>query len=69
MKSAAGALADCNRAIELDPKSAEAYLERGTLKGRTQDLDGAIADLSLRNRLKPNYVVARYNRGSPGSQR
>jgi hypothetical protein len=38
-------------------------LERGTLKGRTQDLDGAIADLSRAIELKPNYVVAYYNRG------
>src|SRR5271170_6283914 len=39
-----GALADYNHAIELDPKNAVAYDDRGLLKQNKGDNDGALAD-------------------------
>src|ERR1043166_1930531 len=39
-----GAIADYDRAIELDPKYASAYYNRGDAKDDKGDLDGAIAD-------------------------
>src|SRR5439155_26586183 len=39
-----GAIADYNRAIELNPKHASAYNNRGIAKQAKGDLDGAIAD-------------------------
>ena len=39
-----GAIADYNRAIELNPKYASAYYNRGNAKEAKGDLDGAIAD-------------------------
>jgi Flp pilus assembly protein TadD len=39
-----GAIADFNRAIELDPKQPRAYMNRGFAKPAKGDHDGAIAD-------------------------
>ena len=39
-----GAIADYNRAIELDPKQSRAYRNRGFAKQAKDDVDGAIAD-------------------------
>ena len=39
-----GAIADYNRAIELDPKQPRAYMNRGFAKQANGDVDGAIAD-------------------------
>jgi tetratricopeptide (TPR) repeat protein len=39
-----GAIADYNRAIELDPKYFFAYNNRGNAKKDKDDLDGAIGD-------------------------
>ena len=43
-----GAIADFNRAIELDPKKAGAYTNRGSVRNAKGDLDGAIADRRFR---------------------
>jgi tetratricopeptide (TPR) repeat protein len=40
----AGAIADYDRAVSIDPKLADAYLNRGKAKRAGGDLDGAIAD-------------------------
>jgi len=40
-----GALADFNRAIELDPNFPDAYNNRGAIKETIGDIAGAIADL------------------------
>jgi len=48
-----GAMADYARAIELDPKCFNAYLNRGILKMNHHDLDGAIADYTRAIELDP----------------
>ena len=39
-----GAIADCNEAIELDPKNATAYSNRGSAKRELGDYQGACLD-------------------------
>ena len=41
-------------AIRLDPNFGEAYLERAKVKLRDNNVQGALADLGLANRLLPN---------------
>jgi tetratricopeptide (TPR) repeat protein len=57
-----GALADYNRAIELDAKDAAAYNGRGNVKKAKHDLDGALADYSRAIELNGGNAVAYYNR-------
>jgi len=38
------AIADCNRALERNPKDAKAYFIRGVAKQASRDIDGALAD-------------------------
>ena len=59
----AGAIADYNRAIELDPKYAAAYYNRGLAKKAKGDLDGAIADYNRAIELDPKLAIAYNNRG------
>jgi tetratricopeptide (TPR) repeat protein len=58
-----GAIADCTRAIELDPKSEPAVYKRGALKLQKGDYDGAIADLSRAIELSPNAADYYTDRG------
>ena len=66
-----GAIADCNRAIELKPNSAQAYFERAEsyvirdLKNyhTNNDSDMAISDYSKAIELKPDFVEAYCSRG------
>jgi tetratricopeptide (TPR) repeat protein len=58
----AGALADYNTAIELQPSYAEAYLGRGIVKMFQRDIDGAIADYSKAIELRPDFADAYFNR-------
>jgi lipoprotein NlpI len=58
-----GALADYNRAIELNPKDAKAYTNRGLVKQARADLDGALADYARAVELDPKDVLAYYNQG------
>ena len=46
MKKYQEALIDINKSIELDPNNAEAYLERGKIKGALKDGKGAEQDLA-----------------------
>jgi serine/threonine protein kinase len=61
-----GALADLDKAIELDPELADAYRDRGTLKISEQlkDVSGALADLDKAIKLDPKNSLAYYNRGA-----
>jgi tetratricopeptide (TPR) repeat protein len=60
-----GALADYNRAIRLNPNSANAYYNRGLIKAtKLQDERGALADYNRAIQLKPNYDAAYNNRGN-----
>ena len=59
-----GAIADYNRAIELDPKLAIAYNNRGNAEKAKGDLSGAIADYNRAIELDPKHASAYYNRGN-----
>ena len=54
----AGAIADYDRAIELDPKFVDAYNERAGVKEIGGDLIGALADCSRAIEINPNYSLA-----------
>src|SRR5436190_1431713 len=54
------ALDDFNKAIELDPKLAEAYYHRGMVQ---LEKEKAIADYSKAIELKPDYAEAYFQRG------
>ncbi len=58
-----GAIADFNRAIELDPKLAIAYYNRGNAEDDKGDLNGAIGDYNQAIELDPKDATAYYNRG------
>jgi tetratricopeptide (TPR) repeat protein len=51
---AAGAMADMNRALELDPENFSAYAGRAMLRFKKDDLDGAIADADRALKIHPN---------------
>jgi serine/threonine protein kinase len=57
------ALADFNRAIELQP-TAEIYNERGQVRNKLQDRQGALADFDEALQLKPNWAEIYYQRAS-----
>src|SRR5438034_2224350 len=58
-----GAIADCTRAIKLDPRYAPAYNTRGLAKKNKGDLNEAITDYTRAVELDPKYANAYYNRG------
>ena len=58
-----GAIADYNKAIEIDPRHALAYNNRGLARGVKGDLDGAIADYNKTIEIDPHYSQAYFNRG------
>jgi tetratricopeptide (TPR) repeat protein len=53
-----GAIADCDKAIQLDPNNANAYKIRGEAKERKGDYDGAIADCDKAIQLDPQSASA-----------
>jgi tetratricopeptide (TPR) repeat protein len=57
-----GAIADFNRAIELDPKDDAPYYNRAQAKRLKKDTAGAIADYTRAIELRPDYARAYYNR-------
>ena len=59
----AGAIADFDRAIELDPDYALAYLNRGNAKSFKGDHEEAIIDFDRAIDLDPSNAEAYYNRG------
>ena len=63
------AIADYNRAIELDPNRAAAYYNRGCAYGEIGAYDKALADYNKAIELNPNDSLAYYNRGLACSKR
>ena len=53
-----------DRAIALNPKFVDAYLERGRCRRMTDDLKGAAADFDRAIELNPQLAEAHANRGS-----
>jgi tetratricopeptide (TPR) repeat protein len=53
----AGALEDCNRALELDDENAEVHLLRGEVQFRLDDDAGALADFDTAIRLDRSSAV------------
>ena len=58
-----GAISDLNKAIELNPDYAMAYLNRGFAKSNLKDHYGAISDYNKSIELDPDYPIAYNNRG------
>jgi tetratricopeptide (TPR) repeat protein len=59
-----GALAEYNRAIQINPNYANAYYYRGVVKSsKLGDTPGALADYDRAIQLNPNLSIAYYNRG------
>ena len=65
----ARALPDCERAVELAPKSGLAVFRRGTIRFLTGDLDGALLDCERAIRLDPNIAEAYRGRASVYNRR
>ena len=53
-----GAIQDYTKAIELNPKDADAYIGRGIDKHELKDYKGAIQDYTKAIELDPNYADA-----------
>ncbi|MFN2542122.1 MAG: tetratricopeptide repeat protein [Chthoniobacterales bacterium] len=58
-----GAIADCNKAIKINPKHALAYNNRANNKMQKRDFDGALADCNKSIALDPKSPLPYYNRG------
>ena len=59
-----GAIADYNKAIELNPKDVRAYYNRGVAKKTLKQYKEAIADYDKAIELNPEDAQAYYNRGN-----
>src|ERR1039458_8321361 len=57
------AIANCSKAIEIDPKNEVAYYTRGSAKCGKGDWSGGIADYSKAIDLNPSLTIAYYARG------
>lgn len=63
-KNYSQALAAYDEAVNLNPKLAEAYNNRGIVKYKLKQFDSAVEDYSLAIKLKPNFIDALNNRGN-----
>lgn len=64
-KDYSGAITDYNKAIQINPKHAKAYLNRGILKFMLQeDYTGGKADINKSIEIDPNNSLAYYMRGN-----
>jgi tetratricopeptide (TPR) repeat protein len=59
-----GAIADYTKAIEIDPKDADAYIRRGNARYDLGDKPGAIADYTKAIEIDPKYAAVYFNRGN-----
>ncbi|MFB2917865.1 trypsin-like peptidase domain-containing protein [Aerosakkonema funiforme] len=60
-----GAISDFDKAIEINPKSADAYLARAIFHyDNLEDVEAGEADFAKAIAIKPNYAEAYYRRGS-----
>ena len=57
------AMADCDRAIELDPRDDHAFNTRGAIYHLTKKYDQAIEEYSKEIRLNANFIDPVHNRG------
>ncbi len=57
------AIADYNKAIEINPNLATAYFNRGVARSDLGDKQSAIADYNKAIEINPNYADAYFNRG------
>ena len=57
------AIKDYNQAIKLNPKYADAFLNRGCVKNLLEKYEDAIADFEEVIRLDPQEALAFYNLG------
>ncbi|RKU17039.1 hypothetical protein C6501_04825 [Candidatus Poribacteria bacterium] len=57
------AIADFDKAIQLNPESTNAYFRRGNAKYALRDHESAINDYDKAIKLNPQYATAYYNRG------
>jgi tetratricopeptide (TPR) repeat protein len=58
------AIANFDRAIDIDARYFQAYIERGNVKDAMGDLSGAIADYTSAISIAPQVATAYYNRGT-----
>jgi tetratricopeptide (TPR) repeat protein len=58
------AIANFDRAIKLDPRYFQAYIERGNVKDALLDLPGAIDDFTMAISIDPKSAPAYYNRAT-----
>jgi len=59
-----GAIADYNKAIEINPKEINSYINRGTAKMNLNDYTGAIDDFSKAIEINQRFEVSYFNRGN-----
>ena len=57
------AITDFNKALEINPRYADAYYNRGNVWGKKGNHDSAIADYNRTLEINPRYADAYYNRG------
>jgi len=57
------ALAECNKALQINPKDVEAYICRGVVYEAQEKSDLALVDYNKAIELNPNAAKAYYNRG------
>jgi lipoprotein NlpI len=58
LKDYTAALADFDKAIDLNPKESGSYVDRGLIKNNLKDYDGALADFNMAIELNTNNPVA-----------
>ena len=51
-----------NKALEIDPKYADAYYNRGTVYANKGQYNRAISDFNKVIKIKPRHTLAYYNR-------